>query len=110
MAETTTPVPAREATSSTPARIAIAQGLPRSMKTSSMSPSRCGGRLRTDVYPCLCSRPSIVRRVDGATSGRPLTTLDTVGTETPAAAAISDMVALARRAMPPSWGVWISAV
>ena len=38
----------------------------------------------------------MVWRVRGATSGRPLTTFDTVGTETPAAAAISDMVALVR--------------
>src|SRR5262245_38699739 len=40
-------------------------------------------------------------RVPGATSGRPLTTLDTVGTETPAAAAISDMVALPWRDIHP---------
>jgi hypothetical protein len=46
-------------------------------------------------------------RVSLATSGRPLTTLDTVGTETPAAAATSDIVVLLCEAMPlPNEG-WI---
>ena len=45
-AETTTPVSARWATSSTPARISIAHGLPRSMNTRSISPTRSRVRAR----------------------------------------------------------------
>ena len=91
-AESTTPSPFSRATSSTPLTISIAHGLSSSLNTTSSS---CGTRVtarRAAPVALLAQHRSTRSRVAGATSARPLTTFETVGTETPAASAMCAIV------------------
>ena len=93
IAETTVPTPVAWATSSTPRMISTAHGLSRSLKTRSISPEvgpRAGPAGRGSRAGAAAPRPA--RGSCGETSERPLTTRDTVGTETPAARAIAVIV------------------
>src|SRR5690606_19885332 len=60
-------------------------------RSSSGGPLLAGPRPRRR-YWCRASTSSTVARVRGDTSGRPLSTFDTVGTETPASAAMTAIV------------------
>jgi len=59
------------------------------------------------LYPSSLMTASTRRRVSGDTSNRPLTTLDTVGTETPATVATSAIVMRGGRA---SWTICCCAI
>src|ERR1700728_357091 len=90
--ETAIAVPRSAPHSSTPRRISTAHGLSRPMNTRSMRPERrlSRGPLRGDwCRSRSCSTPALVA---GETSGRPFTTFDTVGSETPASAAMAASV------------------
>src|SRR3984885_12950641 len=80
--------------SSTPRRISTAHGLSRPLNTRSISPERRWARCPLRGYWCWASSCSTRARVVGATSGLPFTTLDTVGSDTPASAAIAARVVL----------------
>src|SRR6202035_6127804 len=98
-AETATPVSWLAPHSSTPRRISTAHGLSRPLNTRSISPDRRWARCPLRGYWCCASSCSTRARVAGATSGLPFTTLDTVGSDTPASAAIAARVVL-RTASP----------
>ena len=91
-AETATPVSWLAPHSSTPRRISTAHGLSRPLNTRSMRPERRCLPVPTRVYWYSSSSRSTRARVSAATSGRPLTTFDTVGSETPASAAMTASV------------------
>jgi len=91
-AETVAPMECAEHQSSTPRRISTAHGLSSPLKMRSISPVRRRRRSPGRWYLRSPSNRSTRARVSGATSGRPLTTLDTVGSETPASAAIAARV------------------
>jgi len=78
--------------SSTPRRISTAHGLSRPLKTRSISPARRWTRSPLRRYWCWSSSCSTRARVVGATSGLPFTTLETVGSDTPASAAMAARV------------------
>src|ERR1035441_3500534 len=91
-AETLVPIVCEEHQSSTPRKISTAHGLSSPLKMRSISPARRPRRRPGRWYLRSPSRRSTRARVPGATSGRPLTTLDTVGSETPASAAMAARV------------------
>ena len=91
-AETVAPMVCAEHQSSTPRRISTAHGLSSPLKMRSISPARRPRRRPGRWYLRSPSRRSTRALVSGATSGRPLTTLDTVGSDTPASAAMAARV------------------
>jgi hypothetical protein len=81
------------ATVSTPRMISIAQMLSSSWKTSSTS-GEGGAPWCLRRYPCTFRSCSTLARVTGETSERPLSTFETVGSETPASFATAARVTL----------------
>src|SRR6266571_4224150 len=91
-AETATAVECSVPHSSTPRKISTAHGLSSPLNTRSMRPDRRCRRVPARVYWCSWSSRSTSARVAGATSRRPFTTFETVGSDTPASAAIAARV------------------
>jgi hypothetical protein len=86
------PMPAAEVTASTPRRISIAQPVSNSWNTRSTRPPLVACRRARRWYWWRSRLASTRALVPGATSPRPLRTLDTVATETPTSLAMVAMV------------------
>src|SRR5215472_16377105 len=103
-ADTAAPIACEAHQSSTPRRISTAHGLSRPLNIRSIRPARRPRRWPGRWYSRSPSSRSTLARVSGATSGRPLTTFETVGSETPASAAIAASVGRRRCVTPCSSG------
>src|SRR5581483_899956 len=90
--ESTTFTPAAAATASTPAMISIAQIELNSWKTRRIWPASGGLRGCRRRYRCSSRLASTRALVSGATSARPLSTLETVAMETPTSSAMVAIV------------------
>src|SRR5262245_5087486 len=94
MGLTTVPTWAACATSSTPRMISTAHGLSRSLNTRSIRPAGSPRRDPRRWEPCWANSASLRARVVADVSDRPLRPRDTVGTDTPASAAMTLIVTL----------------